>query len=85
MTITGVKMTPDLKIAKVYYSTLGKDLAGAKEALVGAKGLLRKRLGEELQLRYTPSLQFFYDESVVEGDRIEVLLNSLKKESATEG
>ena len=84
VTFTDVKMSPDLKIAKVYFSTLDNNPKIAEEALKGAKGLLRKKVGEELQLRYTPSLQFYYDESVVEGNKIENLLNSLKKSPATE-
>jgi len=79
VTLTEVRMTPDLKIAKIYFSTLEKDPKISEEALRGARGLLRKKVGEELNLRYTPNLQFYYDETVAEGHKIETLLNSLKK------
>ena len=83
ITLTEVRMTPDLKIAKVYFSTLDKSPKIAEEALRGARGLLRKKVGEELQLRYTPNLQFFYDETVAEGHKIETLLDSIKKDTTS--
>ncbi len=82
VTFTEVRMTPDLKIAKVYFSTFNGNVKEAEEALKGARGLLRKKVGEELQLRYTPNLQFYFDESVEEGSKIEALLNSIKRENA---
>jgi ribosome-binding factor A len=80
ITFTEVKMTPDLKIAKVYFSTLGGSAKEAEEALKGARGIFRKKVGEDLQLRYTPNIQFYFDESVEEGNKIETLLNSIKRQ-----
>ncbi len=82
VTVTEVKMTPDLRIAKVYFSAIGITPDAAKEALVGAKGALKKKIGSELQLRVVPDLQFYYDEAVETGSRIEALLNTIKRGAA---
>lgn len=80
ITVTEVAMSPDLKIAKVYVSDLRDNEKGAIEALIHAKNLLKRRVGQELKLRYVPDLHFYYDSSVKEGSRIESLLNSIKRE-----
>ncbi len=46
----------------------------AEHALRGASGLLRRKIGEELELRYVPELNFRYDESSAAGNRIDYLL-----------
>ncbi|HQH27564.1 MAG TPA: ribosome-binding factor A [Oligoflexia bacterium] len=46
----------------------------AEHALRGANGLLRRKIGEELELRYVPELNFRYDESSAAGNRIDYLL-----------
>lgn len=78
VTITGVDMAPDLKSCRVYWAAHG-DREGCAEAIEGVKSLLRRRIGEELKLRFTPSLHFKYDESVERGFRIDSLLYGLQK------
>lgn len=83
VTLTGVIMSPDLKIAKIYYSLLPTQPPvtekGSQEALKGAKNLLKKKVATELKLRFTPDLHFYFDESVETGSKIDALLNSIKK------
>jgi ribosome-binding factor A len=81
-TITGVKMSKDLKVAKIYFA-----ISGGKEkidnALLGfrsAMGYIKRLLAGEMELRYMPDLKFFYDESFDYGARIESLLKSLNTE-----
>ena len=78
VTLTSVHMTPDLRIARVYFSRLGKaeDREGAKIALEHAAGFLRRELGQRLRLRYLPELRFFIDDSLERYDRISELLDS---------
>jgi ribosome-binding factor A len=80
VTITGAKMSPDLKQVTVYVSIHG-DEATRKETLVGlraASGYLKREAARNLKLRYTPDLRFVYDESVEEGDKINRLLQEVK-------
>lgn len=62
LTIRHVEMTGDLKLAKVYLDC-GGNAKPAFLALKRATPFLRRRLGEALELRYTPDLKFFEDEA----------------------
>ena len=82
ITLTRVKVSPDLQLARVYYTTLGDD-AGRREtakALERATGFFRRHLGERLRLRRVPELQFQFDESVGHQDRVEQILRELHEE-----
>ena len=84
LTVTHVKVTPDLQQARVYYTTLG-DEKGRREterALQRASAFLRRQLGSRLRLRRVPELQFFFDESIERQDRIERILQDLQNERA---
>lgn len=82
VTVTDVKMTADLKIARVYVTALDQNQFDqtTNPGLKSAAGFIRTELGRRLQLRYTPELVFFRDTSAEYGDRIEKLLNSLHEE-----
>ena len=82
LTLTDVKVTPDLQIARVYYTTLG-DAKARKEsarALERATPFLRRQLGSRLRLKRVPQLEFFFDETIERGDRIEQILHELSAE-----
>jgi ribosome-binding factor A len=84
LTITHVKMTPDLQQARVYYTTIGDEKArrDTARALARALPFLRRQVGQRLHLRRVPELQFFFDESVEKQDRIERILLDLERERA---
>lgn len=78
LSITRVETTPDLRYAKVYVSLLDKE--ATKETLAGLKssaGYLRRALGKNLQLRYTPELQWQADDSITHGAHILDILSKL--------
>lgn len=78
ITLTGVDLTSDLKLAKVYVSALeADDLEQGLATLKRAKGFLRHQLGQRIRLRHVPDLHFFADQSVEQGQRIEELLREL--------
>lgn len=85
-TITGVKMSPDLKSARIYYTTSGgKDkINAATKALQRAHGYIKKKLARQLDLRYMPELKFFHDDSFDYGSRIEDLIKATTKENGTD-
>jgi len=80
VTLTRVQVTPDLQLARVFYTTLGDAAArtNSGRALERASPFLRRQIGSRLRLRRTPELTFVYDESVAGQDRIEQLLNEIK-------
>ena len=82
ITLTRVKVSPDLQMARVYYTTLGDDAARRQtaKALERATGFFRRHLGERLRLRRVPELQFQFDESVGHQDRVEQILRELHEE-----
>ena len=84
ITLTRVKVSPDLQAARVYYTTLGDEKAqrDTAKALKRAAPFLRRQLGQRIRLRRVPELEFFYDESIAQGDRIEQILQDLKAEAA---
>ena len=82
LTVTDVKLTDDLRSARIYFVELGKDRAseGVEKGLAKAKGFLKRELGKRMQLRYIPELNFFYDPSFEYGSRIEKLLKEVRKD-----
>ena len=84
ITLTRVKVSPDLQIARVYYTTLGDATARREtaKALERATPFFRRQVGERLQLRRVPELEFQFDESVAHQDRVEQILRDLHEEEA---
>ena len=85
ITITGAKVTDDLRTARVFFVELGQDACSdaVKAGLEKAKGFLRRELGRRLQLRHVPELLFTYDASFAYGNRIERLLSEIHAEEET--
>jgi ribosome-binding factor A len=82
LTLTRVKVTPDLQLARVLYTVFGdeKQRKETQKALERALPYLRRQIASRIRLRRVPDLQFFYDESVAHQDRIEKILLDLKHE-----
>ena len=85
-TITGVKMSADLRIAKVYFTTAeGEDKAKqAGSGFQSALGFLKRQMARELKLKYMPDLQFYYDESIDYGQHIDQLLKKVTTDHDTD-
>lgn len=79
VTITEVRVTPDLMIAQIYFTVLGdKDARQEAVAALGrASGFLRTKLAKQVRLRLVPELVFELDESAVYGRRIDELLDEI--------
>lgn len=82
VTITASEVSPDLKEAKIYFTTLGgpKKRAEALEALTHAASFIRGELGKRIATKYTPHLTFYYDESIERALRIEKLISKIERE-----
>jgi ribosome-binding factor A len=82
VTLTRVKVAPDLQLAQIYYTQMGDDRArrDTARALERATPFLRRQLGSRLSLRRVPEIRFHFDESVGHQDRIEKVLLDLEAE-----
>ena len=87
VTITGVKMSADLREARVFWAVHGDEEQRKHTArgLENARGFLRQRIGAELKLRITPDLHFKYDEAIDRGERIEELIRLVHDEDKERG
>lgn len=65
ITITGVEVSSDLSVAKVFYSVLGTpgERSRSQHMLEDASGFVRKKVGRVLRMRRLPRLQWIYDDS----------------------
>jgi ribosome-binding factor A len=79
ITITQAVMSPDLKYATVYLTTLnGKNMGVILEQLTAEKWLFKKLLAAKLKLRFTPEINFRVDDTFDEVDRINKLMSDPK-------
>lgn len=83
VTITDASVTNDLRLARIYYTTLinGHSDRELADALAKAHGFIRSELGQRLGIRYTPELIFHRDVSGPRGDRILELLDQVRPDS----
>ena len=81
ISVTGVKITPDLRYAKVSVSMLNsKNVKQSLAGLKAASGFIRSRIAEKINLRITPELVFELDESLKYGERIDKILQDITKD-----
>jgi len=78
--ITDVRMSRDLRIARIYFVASGKkqSIEEAAEGFKSALGYVKRTLARQLGLRYMPELKFFYDESFEYGSHIDDVLKALR-------
>jgi len=81
VTVTGVELSPDLRHAKVFFSTMGseKEKSESMEALNHAAGWIRRELGQRIRMKFLPEIVFRVDTSQEYGERIDRLLDEIKE------
>ncbi len=86
VSFTHVKLSDDLRSARVFFSLIGdeKERQQAAKALAHCGGFLKKEIGRHLQLRYTPELHFQFDPSLEHGAHISDLLQHLQHDEPEE-
>ncbi|MBP6043003.1 MAG: 30S ribosome-binding factor RbfA [Rhodoluna sp.] len=84
VTITDVKVTPDLQHAKIFYTVYGSEAEKAQstEIIERNKGLIRREVGRGLSIRLTPTIEFESDEIPVIAAHLNDLLNEAKNRDA---
>ena len=81
VTVTDVRMTADLQLARVYYTLLaGSDRRAAARGLRRAQPYLRREIGQRLQLRQVPEMRFHYDDSAEHQDRIARIFDEIEQQ-----
>ncbi len=82
VTITGVDLSPDLRHAKVFFSTMGteKQKKDTLEALGHASGWIRHELGQRIRMKFLPELVFLPDTSQEYGERIDRLIDEIHED-----
>ncbi len=82
ISVTAVKVTRDLSVAKVYVTSIEQKGASDRSTLLGTLGkaapFIRHELGARMRIRNIPKLRFVYDESIEQGRRISMLLNGIE-------
>jgi ribosome-binding factor A len=78
-TISSVKMSRDLKLARIYFTIYGdsQKSEAAAQGFESARGFIKRSLAPRLGLRYMPDLKFFFDESFDYGSHIDQLLEKI--------
>ena len=80
VSVTKVKVTPDLRYARVYVSIFNsKNKERTLEGLKESAGFIRSRVANTVNLRITPEIVFVYDDSEEQGARIDAILDRIKK------
>jgi ribosome-binding factor A len=84
ITVTRVQVSPDLQLARVYYTTIGSDSQrrDTVKALQRAIPFLKYQIGKRLRLRRVPVLEFFFDKSVEHQARVEQLIQEIHEADA---
>ena len=84
ITLTRVQVTADLQLARVFYTSLGDEKARKEtaRALDRANGFFRRQIGSRLRLRRVPELEFRFDQSIANQDRIEQILHEIHEQDA---
>ncbi len=78
VTVTSVKVSPDLKIAKVYISVLEKDKRdSALEKIKSISGYIRSELASRIRIKFVPELKFFIDDTLDYVEKIEGLIKQI--------
>ena len=78
ITITSVKVSPDLKIAKIYLSVFEKDKReAALEKIKLASGYIRSELASRIRIKFVPELKFFIDDTLDYVEKIEGLIKKI--------
>ena len=82
LTITEVKVSPDLRYARVLISVFGPPEEQQKtlDLLNSEKAFIRQLIGKRFRLRHTPEISFVYDETIEYADRLLQVIEGVKKE-----
>lgn len=79
LTITSVVMSSDLREAKVYWVCSKEEKENLTAVVKSSKGYLKSYIAKNLNLRFTPNLNMFYDDTLDTTEEVEALISNLKE------
>ena len=81
VTLTGIRLSDDLKAARVYYSVMGEkeQISRSQAGLDSAKGFIKREIGLRAALRYVPEITFVHDPSLEKGSHMDKLFEEIEK------
>lgn len=84
VTVTGVEVSLDMSIARVYFSLLGgkKSIQKQKNIIIYMHKHLRRRLAEKIVLRYIPKIRMIYDETPEKAQKLELIFNEIRRKDS---
>ncbi len=79
VTLTGATVSPDLRVAKIYYTVLGEEQTrtASAQGLASARSFIRREVGQRLRLRVVPDVRFLYDDSLAQTLHLQEILEDL--------
>jgi len=82
VTMTGINLSNDLKLARVYFSVMGNksEIERALAGLNSAKGFIKREIGLRMQLRYVPEIKFLHDASLESGSHLDRIFEEIQKD-----
>lgn len=82
VTMTGINLSNDLKLARVYFSVMGNksEIERALAGLNSAKGFIKREIGLRMQLRYVPEIKFLHDASLESGSHLDRIFKEIQKD-----
>ena len=80
VTLTGIRLSDDLKRAKIFYSVVGdqRQIENAQAGLNSAKGFIKREIGIRMELRYVPEISFAHDPSLEDGSHMERVFEKIR-------
>ena len=86
VTLTGIKLSNDLKSARVFFSVIGgtEAIQEAEEGLGSARGFIRREIGRRMPLKYLPEIRFIHDPTLAKAQELERLFDSLRSEQGND-
>ncbi|MDR0850280.1 MAG: 30S ribosome-binding factor RbfA [Christensenellaceae bacterium] len=78
VSVTSVKITPDLKFAKVFVSIFGKEKDESMKILKSAAGFIRNKLAHSMKIKTVPELTFVLDEGMEHAEKINKIIESFE-------
>ena len=83
VTFTGIRMSKDLKHARVFYSIIGdaREILEAQSGLDSARGFVKREIACRMELKYVPDVVFKHDPSLEKGESLERLFRKIKAEA----
>jgi phosphoesterase RecJ-like protein len=86
VTITAVRVTPDLSKAHVYYTVMGdeQEIKGTQAGLQSAAPFLRTETGRRIRMKTIPELEFHLDDTPVRGQRVDEIIEEIHRDDASD-